>query len=235
MILGQPRTDGFTRPAGANPNFQPKLPHTGFFTNIHPFAKVTRRMASASGFYMPGLPGPMGPVPLPSVPAPAPVAPVGPPIPKAGGTAGFGDASGFGSTGGVRAHMHVNPYRVMRGGYFPGIMNNGSNIRAGVRMAASRVHSSMPFQTRELSPLPLPPAVMPATPVPGQTKGLFGALFGRSHRRSFFSPFAPAMAQQQCERIGPRGDGLYVTICNGRVTQVSDAAGNVHNDPFSSY
>lgn len=161
MILGQPRTDGFTRPAGANPNFQPRLPGVGFYSHFNPFAKVMERMASASGFYRPGLPPTMGPVPLPSIPDPVPVAPVAPTVPKAGGTAGFGDASGFGSTGGVRNHFHVDPYRVMRGGYFPGISPSGSNIRAGVRMAGQRVHNSMPFQTRPLPPLPLPAPVMP--------------------------------------------------------------------------
>jgi len=35
-----------------------------------------------------------------------------------------------------------------------------------------------------------------------------------------------------CETVGPRLDGTYVTICDGRVTAVSDGNGNVHRRPF---
>jgi hypothetical protein len=31
---------------------------------------------------------------------------------------------------------------------------------------------------------------------------------------------------RQCEELGPRLDGTYVTVCNGRVVRVRDAASN---------
>ena len=125
MILGN-HTGGFVRPAAANPNFHPRMPHTGFLTNIDPFSLVSRRMGADRGIYRPPYPPVMGPQALPDVPMPA--APV---VPKAGGMAGFGGA-GFGSTGGTGhpGHFHMpSPYRTMRGGFIPGIRPNGSNIR----------------------------------------------------------------------------------------------------------
>jgi hypothetical protein len=221
MILGQSRHADYTRPAGASPNFQPKLPHTGFYSHFHPLATVTHAMSAAKGFYRPPLPGPMGPAPLPAVPAAAPVAPVAPPVPAAGGTAGFG-GSGFGSTGGTRSHFHVDPYMVMRQGVIPGVSPSGSNIRYGVTHAGDRVQRSMPFQTAALPPLPPPPMPMPAA-----THG-FGL---PRRRRGWFSRLIqPETVHEQaaCETVGPRSDGLYVTICNGRVVETRDAAGNVH-------
>ncbi len=39
---------------------------------------------------------------------------------------------------------------------------------------------------------------------------------------------APASAVvQACETFKPRADGIKVTVCDGRVTQYEDAAGNV--------
>lgn len=210
MILGQPatRTGGYQRPAGASPNFHPQLPRTRFYSgNFNPFAQVTFPMSSARGVYRPPLQTNMGPTMLPDVPAP-----VAPLVPKAGGVASAFSGSGFGSTGGTRMHSHVNPYMTMRQGTFPGILPSGANIRAGVRNAGARVNRSYPFQTAELPALPPPPPPMPA---PSATHGLMGALFGRSK-------------QPRCETIGPRADGLYVTICDGRVVSVQDGQGNVH-------
>jgi hypothetical protein len=171
MILGQtPNRTPFTRPAGASPGFMPKLPNTGFYSHFHPLTQVTLPMASTGG-WRPDLNPNMGPVPLPPMPAPAPV---GPPIPKAGGTAGAFGGSGFGSTGGVRAHGHVDPYMVFRTGMIPGVSPSGANIRAGVMNAGARVNRSMPFQTAALPPLPPPPPA-PAPTATG-VKGLMGVL-----------------------------------------------------------
>jgi len=176
MILGQGRTSGFTRPSGASPNFQPKLPNTGFYSHFHPLALVTRSMSSTGGYMPPLNPG-MGPAPLPMVPAPAvqAPAPMAPAVPKAGGVAGAFGGAGFGSTGGVQGHMHVDPYMVMRQGVIPGVAPSGRNIRAGVNNAGARVNSSMPFQTAALPPPPPPPAPMPAPTATG-IKGFLGAL-----------------------------------------------------------
>lgn len=255
MILGATRTSGFQRPAGANPNFQPRIPNVGFYSgNFFPFSNVMERM-SADMLYRPPLPGPLGPQVLPNVPPPAAPAavpdasPVGPVVPKPGGTAGF--AGAFGSTGGTGGgHMHVDPYMVMRNGVIPGVSPSGSNLRAGVRNAGSRVHRSMPFQTAPLAPLPPPVSPTPSAPaIPaapaaksGGVQGLMGALFGypmaKPHRWSFPPIFVrgrrrPTVAQESCEKVGPRLDGSYVTICNGRVTQVSDANGNTLPNPWA--
>lgn len=232
MILGQtPRHASYARPAGANPNFQPRLPGVGFFSHFNPFSKVMERMQSASGFYNPPLNPYMGPQALPPVPDPTPVAavptPVAPIVPKAGGTAGFA-GSGFGSPGGTKMHAHVDPYMIMRQGVFPGVMPSGANIRYPLMHSGDRVQRSLPYQqvTRSIMvpvPLPPPPPAVIATPA-----ALHG--FGRPHRRGFFSRLIspPTVAEtQSCETIGPRSDGLMVTICNGRVTEYRDASGNV--------
>lgn len=238
MIFGANRTP-FARPAAASGSFQPKLPHTGFFSHFHPLTQVTHAMRAAS-MYRPPLVPSMGPQPLPAIAAPQPAAPVAPTVPTPGGTAGFGGA-GFGSTGGTMGHMHVDPYMVMRQGVIPGVSPSGSNIRYGVTHAGQRVHRSMPFQTAPLPPLPPPPPAMPAVPATG-VKGLLGALsdhLGFPTRRSFFhrrhpmmhpqlGPMAPsAVASSSCERLGPNSNGLYVTVCDGHVTQYDDGHGNV--------
>ncbi len=255
MILGTPqsarsvRTSPFTRPEAAAGAYVPKLPHTGFYSHIHPLHMVTHAMRAMTGYRPPLVPS-MGPHGMPNVPAVAAAAPaapaVAPPVPTPGGTGGFGGA-GFGSTGGTQMHMAVDPYRVMRGGFIPGVRNNGSNIRAGVTNASARVHSGFPYQTAPLPPPPPPPmpvAAMPAVPATG-LKGFMGALsdhlgFGGRprHRPGFWfqhmmaaQPMGPAASS--CERIGPRSDGLFVKICDGRVTEVSDAAGNVRQNPFA--
>jgi hypothetical protein len=141
--------------------------------------------------------------------------------------------SGFGSTGGTRGgHSHVDPYMVMRQGVVPGVFPSGSNLRFGVTHAGDRVQRSLPFQqvTRSIMmPTPViappPPAPLPAL-APSAMKG-FGA---PRRKRSWFSRIiAPETVDeaQSCETIGPRRDGLMVTICNGRVTEYRDAAGNV--------
>jgi len=256
MILGTPQSarsvrTPFTRPDAASGAYVPQLPSTGFFSHIHPLHMVTHAMRSAS-MYQPPLVPSMGPHGMPNVPAVAPAVPapaaVAPPVPKPGGTAGFGGA-GFGSTGGTQMHSHVDPYRVMRGGFIPGVHNNGSNIRAGITNAAARVHAGFPYQTAPLPPPPPPPvpvAAMPTVPATG-VKGLMGVLSdhlgfgGRArHRRPagfWFErmmstpPMGPAASS--CERIGPRSDGLFVKICNGVVTEYSDAAGNVRANPYA--
>lgn len=230
MILGNGRTDGFVRPAGASPNFQPRMPHTGFLTQISPFNTVMRRMGASKGFYRPPAPPIMGPQALPSVPMPP--APV---VPKAGGMAGFAGA-GFGSTGGtMHPHHHIpSAYRVMRGGFIPGVMPSGANIRYATKHTNRLIQRNMPYQTAPLPEL-APVAVAVAPGAPTAVPALHGAY--RRRRRNFFSRLIrPETVAENggmvasgggCEKIGPRGDGLYVTICNGRVTSYSDAAGNV--------
>ncbi len=255
MILGTPQSaraarTPFTRPEAASGAYVPQLPSVGFFSHIHPLYQVTHAMRSA-GMYRPPLPPSMGPHGMPPVAAPATAAAaaaaVAPTVPKPGGTAGFG-GSGFGSTGGVQAHSHVDPYMVMRQGVIPGVFPNGSNIRAGITNASARVHGGFPYQTAPLPPPPPPPppapVAMPAVPATG-VKGLMGVLsdhlgFGAPRRRPGFffqrmlsaRPMGP-VAVPSCERIGPRSDGLFVTICNGRVTEYSDAAGNTRANPYA--
>lgn len=223
MILGQTRHADFTRPEGANPNFRPGIPGVGFYSHFHPLTQVTRSMPSASGFYRPPLQSQMGPGMMPiATPAVAPSAPAI--APKAGGMAG----SGFGSTGGVRGgHSHVDPYMVMRQGVVPGVSPSGSNLRFGVTHAGERVQRSLPFQqvTRSIMmPITAPPPapLAPAAPLKG-----FGA--PRRKRNWFSRIIAPETVAEtsSCETIGPRRDGLMVTICNGRVTEYRDASGNV--------
>ena len=228
MILGAGRVP-FSRPAGANANFQPGLPATGHYSHFHPLTMVTQAMPAVSA-YRPPYPGAMGPTPLPAVPVPQPAAPVV--APSAGGMSGAFGGSGFGSTGGVRSHLHIDPYNVMRSGGIPGVRQNGSNLRAGIRNAGARVRAGMPFQTAALPPPPPPPpppaAAAPATGL----KGFMGALFGAPRRRrrtAWWMPQAdpnPYAGMAVCETITD-SYGLRKTICGGRVTRIEDAEGNV--------
>lgn len=229
MVLGSTRTGGFVRPTAANPNFHPRMPHTGFMSQIDPFSLVSRRMGADKSMYRPPYPAVMGPQVLPDVPMPA--APV---VPKAGGMAGFAGA-GFGSTGGtMHPHMHMpSPYRTMRGGFIPGVLPSGANIRYPTHNTGALIHRNMPYQTaplRELAPVPV--ATSPGSPA----AALHGPMVHRRRRNFFSRLIRPETVAENggmpsggggCEKIGPRADGLYVTICNGRVTSYSDAAGNV--------
>jgi hypothetical protein len=186
------------------------------------------------------------------LPAPLPVAsPAAVPVPAApattpSGTAGAFGGFGFGSPGGTRMGGMMDPYMVMRAGVIPGVLPSGRNLRAGIKSVTGYVHGSMPFQTAPL-PAPLPVASPAAVPVPAApattpsgTKGLMGVLadhlgIPRRRRHWFFNPLAvTAPAPSSCERLGPRSDGLYVTICNGQVTEYSDAAGNSHPSPYTN-
>jgi len=196
--------------------------------------------------YRPPLVPTMGPQMLPAVPLPPP-----PPAPNGAAVAAtqvpssapasaamhgsFGGA-GFGSTGGVRSHFHVDPYMVMRSGWIPGVSPSGSNIRAGVHNAGSRIQRSMPFQTAPLPPPPPPPPPA-AAPMPAATHG-FGRPMHHKRRHWFSRMFAPeTVAEVQsreasnpsgCETYPPRADGIKVTVCNGRVVKYEDAQGNVN-------
>ena len=246
MILGQTRTP-FEAPGMPHA----KLPHTAFYSgNIWPFSEVTNRMRAYPMYRPPLVPG-MGPQMLPPVPPPpAPPAPNGAPaaatqVPSSAPTSAamhgsFGGA-GFGSTGGVKAHFHVDPYMVMRSGWIPGVNPNGSNIRAGVTGAGGRIHRSMPFQTAPLPPDAPPPMPMPA-PMPAATHGFGRPMHGRKRRHWFsrmINPETVAEVQSRgasdpsgCETYPPRADGIKVTVCNGRVVKYEDAQGNV-NTPDS--
>jgi hypothetical protein len=244
MILGQTRTP-LDRPAAASGSFQPKLPHTGFYSHFHPLTMVTHAMRSQPGMYRPPLPGPQGPQVLPNVPAPvATAAPTAPTVPTPGGTAGFG-GMGFGSTGGTKMHhAHVDPYMVMRSGMIPGVSPSGSNIRAGIHNAGARVQRSMPFQTAALPPDMPPPAPMPM-PMPAATHGFYGAFGAPRRRRHWLSRLITPETVNEvaerdasnpggCETYPPRADGIKVTVCNGRVVKYEDANGNVNTpDPNS--
>jgi hypothetical protein len=147
--------------------------------------------------------------------------------------AGF-SGIGFGSTGGTRGgHAHIDPYMIMRQGVVPGVMPSGSNIRYGVTHVDDRVQRSLPFQSGNnrsimLSPPPPPPPPAPVAPAPTM-KG-FGAPRHRRGRGWFSRMFSPPTVAEvrACETYGPRpSDGLTVTVCNGRVTEYRDAAGNV--------
>ena len=239
MILGQTRTP-FEAPGMPHA----KLPHTAFYSgNIWPFSEVTNRMR-AYPMYRPPLVPTMGPQMLPPVPPPPPPpAPNGAPaaatqVPSSAPTSAamkgsFGGA-GFGSTGGVRAHFHVDPYMVMRSGWIPGVSPSGSNIRAGVTGAGGRIQRSMPFQTAPLPELPPPPA---AAPMPAATHG-FGYAHRPHKRRHWFSRMInpetvtevasrEASNPSGCETYPPRADGIKVTVCNGRAVKYEDAQGNV--------
>lgn len=240
MILGQARTP-FQRPAGASADFQPKLPDVGFYSHFQPFTNAMLPMGARS-MYRPPLPPQMGPVPLPPTPAPAlpavPGAPVAAASPAPGGVAG----AGFGSTGGTRGfgRSHIDPYMVMRAGIIPGVSPSGSNIRNGVTNAYARVNGGRPYQTAPLPPppAPMPPAVTAVVPSTG-IKGFLGALGfpptikqRRHPKRHWWSGEPVAADPSSCERIGPRLDGMYVTICNGRVTAIDDGKGNTQQNPY---
>jgi hypothetical protein len=229
MILGMNRLP-FQTPAAATPGFIPSNPHTGFFSHINPFIQVMRRMGSMHNAYRPPGQSQMGPQMLPNVPLPAPTTA---PVPAAGGMAGA-----FGSTGGTKMHSHVSPYRTMHSGYMaPGTYPSGSNIRSGVNNAWARVNASMPFQT---APLPEPPP--PPPPMPVATHG-FGMHRGGRPRRHRWWHLNPPSTQEQmvaantgCETYPPNMDGLRITVCDGRVTRVEDAQGNVrtpHSPDFA--
>jgi len=249
MILGQTRT-AFDPPGPPHA----KLPHTGFYSgNFWPFSQVMHRMHAFPAYRPPLVPGAgpqaLPPVPPPVAPAPGPAvaatqvpssAPAPTPLPTAAGTNGFG-GSGFGSTGGVRGHFHVDPYMVMRSGWIPGVSPSGSNIRAGVNNAGARIQRSMPFQTAPLpEPPPPPPPPPAAAPAPAATHGFGYAHHGRPRRRHWFSrminPETVAEVQSReasnpsgCETYPPRADGIKVTVCNGRAVKYEDAQGNVLN------
>lgn len=258
MILGQsPKAPtaahpiDFTPPTVGGGNIF-SLPKTGFYShNIWPFSQVMGR-THAYPAYHPVNPR-VGPQQMPQI-APPPVAsPMAPaPGPSPAGTSGAFGGAGFGSSGGVRPHSHIDPYNVMRSGMIPGVSPSGSNIRAGYANAGARVEASMPFQSRPFPVAPPAPSLSPAL-TPAGTAGFGGAGLGGSWWNPFTwfsSPSRPTGAQmvaaqthgfgaarrpRQCEVIGPRLDGTRVTICNGRVTQVEDANGNVlwnaYNNP----
>jgi len=254
MILGQ--TSGAAGPTAAHPvDFTPPtvgdgsafpLPKTGWYsTNFSPMWP-TRMPMRAYPAYMPAPRG--GPVPLPPIaPPPVAAAPAAPaPGPTPGGTHGAFGGSGFGSSGGVRPHSHVDPYLVMRQGVIPGVSPSGRNIRAGYMNAGARVQASMPFQTAPLPPDMPPPPPMPApgaAPMPAATHG-FGGAFSwnpfnwfrkRPNHSQMVSQQAHAMfGAASCEWVGPRLDGTMVQICGGRVIQVKDSNGNVLWNAFSN-
>jgi len=251
MILGTGPTQqnpvNFTPPQPGGGNIPP-LPKTGFYSgNIWPFSQVMGRM-HAFPAWRPGPPNNVGLQPLPPLspppPAAAPAAPAPGPTPS--GTAGAFGGSGFGTSGGVRAHSHgMTPYGVMRSGQIPNVMPNGSNIRAGYMNAGNRVDRSMPFQSFPLPPdMPAPPPAMPAAPgaaMPTATHG-FGSFSWNPFKWFSKRTHSDAVAQQaingfgasNCEWVGPRLDGTKVQICNGRVIQVADAQGNVLYNAYAN-
>jgi hypothetical protein len=219
---------------------------------------VTNRMR-AFPMYRPPLVPSMGPQMLPPVPPPAPppaaAAPNGasvaatqvPSSAPAGAMHGSFGGAGFGSTGGVQKHFHVDPYMVMRSGWMAaGVHPSASNIRSGVRGAGAQVHRSMPFQTAPLPELPPPPPPPAAAPIPAAVHGFGRPMHqGGGRRRHWASrllnPETVAEVQSReasnpsgCETYPPRADGIKVTVCNGRVVKYEDAQGNVNTpDPNS--
>ncbi len=261
MILGAGPTQqnpvDFTPPSPWGDNKFP-LPQTGFYSNLRPFSTM-RRMTSFPAWR----PTPNGgPQPMPSLaPPPPPAAAMAPaPGPTPGGTHGSFGGSGFGSSGGTRAHSHVDPYMVMRQGVIPGVSPSGSNIRAGVTNAGQRVMRSMPFQSQALPPDM--PAALPAAPMPMPTAthgfGAFSmnplnwfrrqpthpahnpALVAIMRQNPHMVPTHPSMVKRvaanypNCEKVGPRVDGTTWTICNGRVVQVEDQNGNVLQNAYEN-
>jgi len=214
------------------------LMRSGGIPGVLPSGRNLRAgITSASARIHAGYPFQTAPLPAP-LPVASPAAVAVTPVATPGGTHGAFSGAGFGSHGGVR----FDPYMIMRSGGMPGIMASGANIRGGVRNVGPHVQASYPFQTAPL-PAPLPVASPAAVPVaPGGTKGLMGVLADhlgiptrRRRRHWFFNPITVTAQSQaaNCEKLGPRSDGLYVTICNGQVTQYSDAAGNVHASPYA--
>ena len=248
MILGTGPTQAnpvdFTPPQPGGGNI-PGLPKTGFFSrNISPFPQVlTPTRAFPNWRPQPNNYGlqPMPPI-TPPAPAAAPAAPAPGPTPS--GTAGAFGGSGFGSSGGVRAHQHrMDPYQIMKSGQIPNIMPNGSNIRSGVNSAGMRVQNSMPFQSFPLPPdmPPPPPPMAPGAPMPAATHG-FGSFSWnplkwfskRTHSDMVSDQMKGAFGASNCEWVGPRLDGTKVQICNGHVVQVADAQGNVLYNAYNN-
>jgi hypothetical protein len=250
MILGQ--TPGATGPDAQHPiDFTPptvgggnifKLPKTGFYsTNISPMWP-TRMPMRAFPAYHPSRAN-IGPQQMPSLaPPPAAATSMAPaPGPSPAGTAGAFGGSGFGSSGGVRSHSHVDPYMVMRQGVIPGVSPSGSNIRAGVTNAGARVNASMPYQSHALAPdapPPPPPAAMPAA--------MHGAGFGHFSWNPFnwfrsrgHAQMVATQAHMQgfgasCQMVGPRLDGTRVLICGGRTMMTIDSDGNVLYNAYAN-
>ena len=234
MLLGRNLVP-FTTPPEASGAFRPSMPHMHFYSNMRPFDTMAPMRATSSAWY-PTAQNAIGPAPS-MPPAPAPVTPGAAASPVGPAAAMHG---AFGSTGGVRAHFHMNPYTVMRNGLIPGVHPNASHIRHGVRTAGAWIEQSMPFQTRALPPPPPPPPPPPAAVAPGGTKGFFGALFGRPmHRRArhrHWWQWSPPSTQEQavavasndgCEWIADAVSGISKQICNGHVVAYKDAQGNV--------
>jgi hypothetical protein len=237
MLLGRNLVP-FTTPPQASGAFRPSMPRTHFYSNMRPFGVMAPRRATNAAWY-PTAPNAIGPAPSMPVAPPAPPTPMTPgaaasPIPP---TAAMHGA--FGSTGGVKAHFHMNPYTVMREGLIPGVHPNANHLRWGVRHAHSVVHQSMPFQTAPLPPPP-PPPPPPVAVAPGGTKGFFGALFGRPmhHRarhRHWWQLNPPSTEEQSvavasndgCEWVPNSVTGISKQICNGHVVAYKDAQGNV--------
>jgi hypothetical protein len=250
MILGTGPTQqnpvDFTPPQPGGGNI-PKLPHTGFYSNMRPFS--TMRRMSAFPAYRPQMPNNYGLQPLPPISPPAPAAAPAAPAPgmTPAGTAGAFGGSGFGTSGGVRAHSHaMNPYQVMKSGQIPGIHPNGSNIRSGYMNAGNRIDRSMPYQSFPLppdAPPPPPPTAMApgAAPMPAATHG-FGSFSWnplnwfkkRTHSDVVADHAVAGFGAANCEWVGPRLDGTKVQICDGHVIQVADAQGNVLYNAYNN-
>ena len=190
-----------------------------------------------------------GPQPMPSLspPPPAAAAMAPAPGPSPSGTAGAFGGSGFGSSGGVRQHMHaMSPYAVMKSGQIPNIRSNASNIRSGWANAGNIVDRAMPFQSFPLPPdappPPPPTAMVPAgAPMPAATHGFGGFSWNplnwfrkRTHSDAVADQMKGAFGASNCEWVGPRMDGTKVQICNGHVVQVADAQGNVLYNPYNN-
>lgn len=233
MLLGRNLVP-FTTPPQASGAFRPSMPRMGFWSNMRPFTSMSP-MRATSAAWMPTPHNAIGPAPsMPAPPAPpTPVTPGAAASPIAPTAAMHG---AFGSTGGVKAHFHSNPYMVMRSGMIPGVSPSARHIRHGVHTAGAWVHQSMPYQTAPLPPPP-PPPPPPAAVAPGGTKGLLGALFGRpmhhrARRRHWWQWNPPTteeqmVADQPCEWVTDSVSGISKQICNGRVVAYRDASGNV--------
>jgi hypothetical protein len=241
MLLGRNLVP-FTTPPQASGAFRPSMPHMRFYSNMRPYNTMAPRRATSAAWY---------PTPQNAI-GPAPSMPPAPPTPMTPGAAASPISptaamhGAFGSTGGVKAHFHMNPYMVMREGMIPGVHPNANHLRWGVRHAHAVVHQSMPFQTAPLPPPP-PPPPPPVAVAPGGTKGFFGALFGhpmhhRPRHRKWWQLNPPSTEEQAvavasndgCEWINDSVSGISKQICNGRVVAYKDAQGNVNRpDPNS--
>jgi len=254
MILGQ--TPGATGPTAQNPiDFTPptvgggnifKLPRTAFYSEqMSALSRIRHRMTGYPAYHPSRADiGPQQMPPLtPPAPAAAPMAPA--PGPSPAGTAGAFGGSGFGSSGGVRAHSHVDPYVVMKSGQIPGVSPSGRNIRAGVTNAGQRVDASMPYQSFPLTPdAPPPPPAMPAAPgapMPTATHGFghfswnpFNWFRSRGHAQMIATQAHMRGFGASCEMVGPRLDGTRVLICGGRTMMTIDADGNVLYNAYAN-